>query len=101
MDQRIDKLEGAGRHIWLRYATQFTMNGRTYTLEMSVPMPIGASAELREQLLSEADAGMDQLASRVENRVASIRQQAQPAQETIPAPGPTARPLVTPQPSPK
>ena len=97
MDQRIDKLEGAGRHIWLRYATQFTTNGRTYTLEMNVPMPIGASAELREQLLTEADAGMNQLASHVEHRAAKMLQQAQSLQETIPAPTPIAQPAVTSQ----
>src|SRR5690348_7608374 len=95
MDQRRDKLEGAGKHIWLRYATQFTANGRTYTLEMSVPMPIGASTELREQLLTEADAGMKQLASHIENRAAQILHQAQPVQEPIPAATPIAQPAVT------
>jgi hypothetical protein len=97
MDQRLDKLEGAGKHIWLRYATQFTANGRTYTLEMSVPMPIGASAELREQLLTEADAGMNQLAGHVEHRAAQILQQVQLSQEAIPAPTPVAQPAVTSQ----
>src|SRR5947209_1533989 len=95
MDQRLDKLEGAGKHIWLRYATQFTANGRTYTLEMSVPMPIGASAELREQLLTEADAGMNQLASHVEHRAAQMLQQAQLPQETVPTPPPVAQPAAT------
>ncbi|HZU02671.1 MAG TPA: hypothetical protein VFA10_23585 [Ktedonobacteraceae bacterium] len=97
MDQRLDKLEGVGKHIWLRYATQFTANGRTYTLEMSVPMPIGANAELREQLLTEADAGMNQLASHVEHRAAQILQQVQPSQEAIPVPTPIAQPAVTSQ----
>src|SRR5947209_4799574 len=97
MDQRLDKLEGAGKHIWLRYATQFTANGRTYTLEMSVPMPIGASAELREQLLTEADAGMNQLAGHVEHRAAQILQQVQLSQEAIPTPTPVAQPAVTSQ----
>src|SRR5947209_11954495 len=97
MDQQIDKLEGVGQHIWLRYATQFSANGRTYTLEMSVPMPIGASTELREQLLTEADAGMNQLASHVEHRAAQILQQVQLSQETIPVPTPVAQPAVTSQ----
>ena len=97
MDQQIQKPEGASEHIWLRYGTQFTANGRTYTLEMSIPMPIGASAELRELLLNEADAGMNQLASHVENRMAQMLQQAQSMQEAIPTPTPTALPAVTPQ----
>lgn len=97
MDQRRDKLEGAGEYIWLRYATQFTANERTYTLEMNVPMPIGASAELREQLLTEADAGMNQLASHVEHHAAQILQQAHPPQEAIPAPMPVAQPAIIPQ----
>jgi hypothetical protein len=97
MDSQKQKLEGAGEHIWLRYATQFIANGRTYMLEVSVPMPIGASAELREQLLNEADVGMKQLASHVERRAAQILQQPQPVQETIAAPMPPARPLTTQQ----
>jgi hypothetical protein len=97
MDSRKQKLEGAGEHIWLHYATQFIAHGRTYTLEVSIPMPIGASAELREQLLNEADVGMNQLASHVEGRASQILQQAQPVQEAIPAPMPAARPLATQQ----
>src|SRR5438067_4665241 len=96
MDQQIDKLEGSGQHIWLRYATQFSASGRTYTLEMSVPMPIGASTELREQLLREADAGMNQLTSHVEQRAAQLLRQAQSPRETIPTPTPVAQPAAPP-----
>ncbi|HEV2656555.1 MAG TPA: hypothetical protein VGT82_16430, partial [Ktedonobacteraceae bacterium] len=63
MNSRINRSEGAGEsgdHIWLRYGTQFTLNGRTHTIEMTIPMPIGADEEMREQLLREADAGMGQ-----------------------------------------
>lgn len=97
MDSRKQKLEGAEEHIWLRYATQFIANGRTYMLEVSVPVPIGASAELREQLLNEADVGMKQLASHVESRAAQILQQAQLVQEATPVPTPAVRPLATQQ----
>ena len=75
MDGRGNRLEdfrGPGDYIWLRYGTQLTVNGRSYTIEMNVPMPVGASEERREQLLREADAGMNQVAGHVENRVAHL-----------------------------
>src|SRR5512142_851244 len=61
-------------YIWLRYTTQFNAGGRTHTIEMGVPVPVGASAELREQLIREAEIGMEQLARRVEHRAAQIAQ---------------------------
>ncbi len=102
MNSRINRLEGAGDsgdHIWLRYGTQFTLNGRTHTIEMSVPMPIGADEEMREQLLREADEGMNQLSEHVENRVAKLLQRAQPTQGKIPAPMPVARSSPQPRPA--
>ncbi len=100
MDSRKNTLEGAGDYIWLRYSTNLTIAGRDHTIEMGIPMPIGADEETREQLLREADAGMTQLASHVENRVAQMLQRVQPTQGTIPAPQPTAKPSVTPPPRP-
>ncbi|MDQ2885624.1 MAG: hypothetical protein M3Y39_06015 [Chloroflexota bacterium] len=94
MNNRINQSEGVGEpgdHIWLRYGTQFTLNGRTHTIEMSIPMPIGADEEAREQLLREADAGMGQVAEHVENRVAQMLQRAQPNQGKLPTPTPLAR----------
>ncbi|HEV2659096.1 MAG TPA: hypothetical protein VGU68_00740 [Ktedonobacteraceae bacterium] len=94
MNSRINRSEGAGEsgdHIWLRYGTQFTLNGRTHTIEMTIPMPIGADEEMREQLLREADAGMGQLSEHVENRVAQMLQRAQPNQGKLPTPTPLAR----------
>jgi hypothetical protein len=102
MNGRINRLEGAGEvrdYIWLRYGTQFTMNGRSHTVEMSVPMPIGADEEMREQLLREADAGMNQLAEHVENRVAQMLQRVQPTQGKIPTPAPIARSSPQPRPA--
>lgn len=69
MDSPSDMPEGAGKYIWLRYTTQFTAGERTHTIEMGIPMPLGASAETRELLLCEAEAGMEQLAYHVEQRV--------------------------------
>ncbi len=102
MDARGKKLNDfaeSGEYIWLRYGTQLTVNGRSYTIEMNVPMPIGASEEAREQLLREADAGMNQVANHVENRVAQLLQRIQPTQGKIPSPAPTARPVPQPRPA--
>ena len=68
---------GENPYIWLRYTTQFTTGGRTHTIEMGIPMPLGASAETREQLIREAEAGMDQLSRHVENRVTQMLRSAQ------------------------
>ena len=62
MDGTTGKPDGAGTHIWLRYATQFTVGERTHTIEMGIPVPIGASAETRERLFRQAEAGIDQIA---------------------------------------
>lgn len=69
MDGQKARLEGDNRHIWLRYATEFESGGRRHTLEMGIPMPLGASDQERERLLNEAEQGMDQLISRIEKRV--------------------------------
>jgi len=76
MDNSRDKPTGTdgNPYIWLRYTTQFNVGGRTHTIEMGVPVPVGASAEMREQLIREAEIGMEQLTRRVENRVAQITQ---------------------------
>lgn len=70
-----DNIDGANskEYIRLRYSTQFTTGGRSHTIEMEVPVPVGASAELREQLIREAEAGMDQLYRRVEARIRGQR----------------------------
>ena len=78
MDGTTGKPDGAGTHIWLRYATQFTVGERTHTIEMGIPVPIGASAEARERLFREAEAGIDQLASHIESRVAQVQQRHMP-----------------------
>jgi hypothetical protein len=79
MNKEIDKPEGTGGagdhpYFWLRYATQFTAGGRTHTIEMGIPVPLGASAEMRAQLFREAEAGMNQLTGHVESRVNQVLQ---------------------------
>jgi hypothetical protein len=66
MEEAMRRMDGTGDHIWLRYATQFTLNGRIRTVEMGIPVPLGASQEQREELLREAEAGMVQLSGHVE-----------------------------------
>ncbi len=65
----MDNQDGTGQYIWLRYATQYSKDGRTHTIEMGIPVPLGASAETREKLLHEAETGMSQLVQHVEERV--------------------------------
>ena len=91
MNREIDKPQGtggAGDHpcIWLRYATQFTAGGRTHTIEMGIPVPLGASAEMRAQLFREAEAGMNQLTGHVESRVNQVLQRNARPQGTTSAP---------------
>lgn len=99
-----DKPQGADEHphIWLRYATQFTTAGRTHTIEMGIPVPLGASTEMRAQLIREAEAGMNQLSSHVESRVTQMLQRNQRPQgagtSSIPTPqGTGASAAPTPQ----
>lgn len=91
--------EDAGDYLWLRYATHFSVGAREYTIEMGVPMPIGASYEEREQLLREADAGMNQLSGHVEEKVARLLQRIQPNQGPLPTPTPSVRSSATSSPS--
>lgn len=98
MDGNAGKPDGAGSYIWLRYATQFKVGDRIHTIEMGVPVPIGASAETRERLFREAEAGLEQLANRVENRVGQVTQssqaptRSQPGQVAAPTPKTTVPP---------
>lgn len=69
--------EDTEEHIWLRYATQFTTDGRSHTIEMSIPLPVGASDETREQLLREAEKGLSHLISHVETRIPQLLQRVQ------------------------
>lgn len=96
MDGKMNKADGsdgAGSHIWLRYATQFTMNGRSVTVEMGIPVPLGASAETRERLIREAEEGMEQLSNHIEGRIGQMVQRIQQAPT---AKQPATRPVNTP-----
>lgn len=73
-------LDATGPHIWLRYTTQYNKEGQTHTIEMSVPVPLGASAEQREELFREAEAGMNQLINHFGQRLSPIPQRVQDSQ---------------------
>ncbi|HKF39042.1 MAG TPA: hypothetical protein VKB35_19250 [Ktedonobacteraceae bacterium] len=100
MDISRDKPTGTDGtpYIWLRYTTQFTTGGRTHTIEMGIPVPVGASVEVREQLIREAEMGMEQLSRRVEGRVSQMLQRTSRPPETARTQEPsTARPAQAPQ----
>jgi hypothetical protein len=78
----MDTQDGTGQYIWLRYATQYSKDGRTHTIEMGIPVPLGASAEAREKLLHEAETGMSQLVQHVEERVSQALQRVQSSHTT-------------------
>lgn len=98
--------EHDGQYIWLRYSTQFTRGGQPHTIEMEIPVPVGASAEQREHLIREAEAGIEQLYRQIEKRGVgrgqpppeASRPQAAPAQ-TGPHPAPSTAPTRTPAPA--
>lgn len=73
-------LDATGPYIWLRYATQYSKDGQTHTVEMNVPVPLGASTEQREELFHEAEAGMNQLVNRFGQRLSQIPQHVQDPQ---------------------
>lgn len=64
------QIERDGEHLWLRQAVTFTADGQTRTLEIGVPVRLGASPEEIEALLGEADAGMARLTAHLDARIA-------------------------------
>ena len=81
MDGRLTgRPDGTGSHIWLHHTMQIKMGDRVHTIEMDIPIPVGASADMREQLLDEAESNMEELASRIENRAPRKIARNQPSQ---------------------
>jgi hypothetical protein len=91
MDGTTGRPDGAGSYIWLRYTTQFQVGERINTIEIGIPVPLGASEETRERLFREATAGMDHLAKHVESHAARV-QHARQRGSTVPAAKPPAAP---------
>ncbi len=94
--------DGSGPYIWLRYATQYTKDGRTHTFEMSIPVPVGADEEERARLFREAEANMKHLVSHVDRQMPQGGQRVAPMQGSVPVPNqgtkamPPQRPVAPP-----
>src|SRR5258708_36976649 len=84
MDGTTGRPDGIGSFIWLRFNTLFQVGGLTDTIEIGVPVPLGAREETRERLFREATAGMDQLAKHVESHAARVQHTRQRG-STVPA----------------
>ena len=100
MDSNRNMQEESTAYIWLRYATQYTRDGQTHTLEMSVPVPVGATPEVRAQLFREAEEDMQQFTIQLEQHNPAFAQRAHNAQHqtrTAPQPLPRTKPTPTPQ----
>lgn len=100
MDGNRNMQEESTAYIWLRYATQYTRDGQTHTLEMSVPVPVGATPEVRAQLFREAEEDMQQFTIQLEQHNPAIAQRTHNAQNqtrTAPQPLPRTKPTPTPQ----
>ncbi len=77
-----------GASIRLRYSTQLQINGRTHAIDAEIVMPVGASAELREQLIREADLSVDQLARQISRRNSGGTRTPENGRPSTPAPAP-------------
>jgi hypothetical protein len=96
MDERTARRDADGSYIWLRHTMQVNSGKRVHTLHVDIPVPLGASAEVRGRLIREAEAGIEQLADHIEGQTRqtqapqpqpqsqSQRPQAQPPQSTVP-----------------
>lgn len=64
--------ERTGEHIWLRQAVRFTVGDQRRTLEIAIPVPVGAPADEVERLLRQASEGMERLTRHLDERVAAL-----------------------------
>lgn len=95
MDSNRNMQEESTAYIWLRYATQYIRDGQTHTLEMSVPVPVGATPELKAQLFREAEENMQQFTTQIEQHHPTIPPHARNGQtmsQTAPRPLPRTKP---------
>ncbi|HEY7091649.1 MAG TPA: hypothetical protein VH393_00625, partial [Ktedonobacterales bacterium] len=72
-----------GEHIWLRQSVTYTHEGQTRTLEIALPIRPDAPPEEIARLLAQAEAGMAQLTTSLDRRVAG--EQVAPPRPTAPA----------------
>jgi len=72
-------MEGAPPYIWLKQSVQFTVGQQTRTIEVGIPIRPGATREEIEQLLQQADAGMEQLSTHIQAWVRAALRSSAPA----------------------
>jgi hypothetical protein len=91
---------GDSRYIKYRHALQLNTGGHTHTLEVEVPVVVGADDETRAQLLREAEIGMSQLADQIRRRFSPGAQReigTQHAQQpSVPVPNAPTKPISRP-----
>jgi hypothetical protein len=87
-----------GEHIWLRQSVTYTHEGQTRTLEIALPIRPDASPEEIARLLAQAEAGMAQLTTSLDRRIAG--EQVAPPRPTAPASPRQTEPARTSEPSP-
>jgi hypothetical protein len=93
--------EHDANHIWLRQSVRFSVGGRERTIEIAVPLPLGATPQEVERLLAEADAGMARLSRHLDQQVeAALRGDLSVAATTTPTAAPAADTPAPAQPAP-
>jgi hypothetical protein len=94
----VRQLDPDGAHIWLRQSVTFTANDQTRTVEIAIPLPLGAAPDEIEALLADAGAGMDRLTRHLDARVAALLAGTAESAPTpaVPAVTPTAPAVIAP-----
>jgi hypothetical protein len=95
MDTSRDRAAGVegGASIRLRYSRQFQQSGHSHTIDAEATLPIGASQEVREQVIRELEAEVDLLARQIVQRVSrSFEERRVQALARAGSPGPAPTP---------
>jgi hypothetical protein len=88
MDTSSEKVIGfeGNASIRLRYSTQIQGGGRTQAIDAEIMLPIGASQEMREQIIRETELGVEQLARQIAQRVVRTAESSRVQTPTSPRP---------------
>lgn len=87
MDTNREKSNLESGSIRLRYSTQFSSGGRTQNIDTEISLPVGASQETREQIIREAELGVEQLMRQIAQRGNRSAQGGRAAEPTALRPG--------------
>jgi hypothetical protein len=61
--------------IWLKQSVQFSVGGQMRTIEVTIPVRLGASSEEVERLLQQADAGLEQMTQHLNQKIDELTAQ--------------------------